>query len=82
MSRPKFTLNVYQQISHKNMKNLLVVAFQFQLYFYAGNLCKYHLHTVTNHWVEASHLYKAKTEVVVEWIIGERHISGSMGRSK
>ena len=39
----------YQQTSHTNLKNLLVVAFQFQLHFYAGKLCKYHLHKVTNH---------------------------------
>ena len=29
----------YQQTSHTNLKNLLVVAFQFQLHFYAGKLC-------------------------------------------
>ena len=51
----------YQQTSHTNLKNLLVVAFQFQLNFYAENQCKYHLHKATNHWQQpgASHLYKA-----------------------
>ena len=39
----------YQQTSHTNLKNLLVFAFQFQLHFHAGKLCKYHLHKVTNH---------------------------------
>ena len=39
----------YQQTSHTNLKNLLVVTFQFQLHFYAGKLCKSHLHKVMNH---------------------------------
>ena len=40
----------YQQTSHTNLRDLLVVAFQFQLHFYAGKLCKYYLHKVTSHW--------------------------------
>ena len=121
-SWPKYTLKYYQQTSHTNVKNLLVVAFQFQLPFYTGKLCKYHLHKVTNHWqqakkkikfsikvfssksdlricshllekflmenfffravsLEASHLYQTKAEVALEWILGERHILGSMSWS-
>ena len=45
LSWPKCTLN---QLS-TNLKNPLVVAFQFQLHFYAGKLCNYCLHKVTNH---------------------------------
>ena len=29
----------------------------------------------------ASHLYKAKTGVVLEWALGEHHLLGSMGWS-
>ena len=46
--------NVYliyhQQTSHTNLKSLLVIAFQFQLHFYARKPCKYHQHSETNHW--------------------------------
>ena len=73
----------YQQTSHIDLKNRLVVAFQFQLHFSAGKLCKYHLHKVTNHWQQlgASRLHKAKTRMVLEWIFRERHMLGSMGWS-
>ena len=46
---PKCTLNLLSTNQSHNLKDLLVVTFQFQLHFYAGKLCKYYLHKVTNH---------------------------------